>query len=83
MATQTVTPLPELGVVLRRRRADAPRPYRTRGYPYVPAIYVALATLLIVDLAYLTPTTSGAGYILVLTGVPVYLLWRRTARNAG
>ena len=48
----------------------------------MPAIYVALATLLIVDLAYLTPTTSGAGYILVLTGVPVYLLWRRTARKA-
>jgi APA family basic amino acid/polyamine antiporter len=64
-------------IVLRRRRPDLPRPYRTAGYPLVPLVYVTLATLLVVDLAYLTPTTSGVGYLLVLTGIPVYLVWRR------
>jgi len=29
------------------------------------------------DLAYLAPSTSGIGYLIVLTGIPVYLAWRR------
>ena len=69
-------------LVLRRKMPDAPRPYRTAGYPLVPVVYLTLAALLVVDLAYLTPSTSGAGYVLVLSGVPVYLLWRRAGRSA-
>jgi basic amino acid/polyamine antiporter, APA family len=64
-------------VVLRKKRPDAERPYRMWGYPLVPIISVALAAFLIVDLAYLAPTTSGIGYLLVLTGIPVYFIWRR------
>jgi APA family basic amino acid/polyamine antiporter len=45
----------------------------------VPLIYIAIAGLLILDLAYLAPSTSGIGYLLVLTGVPVYLAWRKRA----
>jgi APA family basic amino acid/polyamine antiporter len=63
-------------IVLRRRLPDAERPYRTHGYPLVPLLYVALAALVILDLAYLTPRTSGIGYLLVLTGIPVYFLWK-------
>src|ERR1041385_3551493 len=64
-------------IVLRKKRPAAERPYRTWGYPIVPLLSVGLAALLIVDLAYLAPTTSGIGYLLVLTGIPVYLVWRR------
>ena len=64
-------------LVLRRKLPGLPRPYRTAGYPVVPLLYIVLAALLVVDLAYLTPSTSGAGFVLVLTGVPVYYLWRR------
>ena len=63
-------------IVLRRKNAAAERPYRTWGYPIVPIISVLLAAFLIVDLAYLAPTTSGIGYLLVLTGIPVYFAWR-------
>jgi APA family basic amino acid/polyamine antiporter len=66
-------------VVLRRKRPDAPRPYRTPGYPLVPAVYVLLASLLVLDLVYLARLTSGVGFLLVLTGLPVYFLWRRGA----
>ena len=38
-----------------------------------PLIYIALAASLVVDLAWLTPTTSGMGYLLVATGIPAYL----------
>jgi APA family basic amino acid/polyamine antiporter len=66
------------GIVLRHKAPGVERPYRTWGYPLVPATYLVLATMLIMDLAYLAPSTSGIGYLLVLTGVPFYVAWRRT-----
>jgi APA family basic amino acid/polyamine antiporter len=64
-------------IVMRRKAPDVERPYRTIGYPIVPLIYIVLAGLFIIDLAYLAPSTSGIGYLLVATGIPVYLLWRK------
>jgi APA family basic amino acid/polyamine antiporter len=64
---------------LRRKAPGAGRPYRTPGYPFVPAFYILIALLLVIDLAYLTPWTSGMGYLIVLTGIPVYLIWQRNA----
>jgi APA family basic amino acid/polyamine antiporter len=64
-------------IVMRRKAPDVERPYRTIGYPLVPLIYITLALLIVFDLAYLTPSTSGIGYLLVLTGIPVYFVWRR------
>ncbi len=66
-------------IILRKKAPDLPRPYRTWGYPGVPLLYIALATLLAVDLLWLAPSTSGVGYLIVLTGIPVYLAWRRRA----
>ena len=66
-------------IVLRRKNPVAERPYRTWGYPIVPILSIALATILIFDLAYLAPSTSGIGILIVLTGVPVYFLWRHKA----
>jgi basic amino acid/polyamine antiporter, APA family len=66
-------------VALRRKDPGAERPYRTWGYPLVPILSIALAALLILDLAFLAPTTSGIGILIVSTGVPVYFLWRRNA----
>jgi APA family basic amino acid/polyamine antiporter len=66
-------------MVLRRKRPDAERPYRTWGYPFVPIISILLAGVLMVDLAFLAPATSGIGMLIVLTGVPVYFFWRKVA----
>lgn len=68
-------------IVMRRKAPEIERPYRTWGYPLVPLIYIALAGLIVLDLAYLAPSTSGIGYLLVLTGIPVYFLWRKRAVN--
>jgi APA family basic amino acid/polyamine antiporter len=65
--------------VMRRKAPELERPYRTFGYPVVPVIYIFLALLLVIDLAYLTPATSGIGYLLVIAGIPVYLIWKRKA----
>jgi len=64
-------------IVLRKKNPAADRPYRTWGYPIVPIISVVIAAFLIIDLAYLAPTTSGVGYLIVLSGIPVYFIWRK------
>jgi APA family basic amino acid/polyamine antiporter len=63
-------------MVLRWRRPAGERPYRTWGYPLVPLLSIAIAALLIADLAFLAPATAGMGILIVLTGVPVYFFWR-------
>ena len=63
-------------ILLRRTKPDAERPYRTWGYPIVPIVSIVLSGLLVVDLAWLAPATSGIGILIVLSGVPVYFLWR-------
>jgi APA family basic amino acid/polyamine antiporter len=64
--------------VLRRKRPDAERPYRAFGYPVVPILYIlAASAILLVLLLYRTQTT-WPGLVIVLTGIPVYFLWRRT-----
>jgi len=66
-------------IILRKKAPNLERPYRTWGYPWVPLVYIVLAALLAVDLLWLAPSTSGVGYLIVLTGIPVYLAWRRRA----
>ncbi len=68
-------------LVMRRRAPTLDRPYRAFGYPFVSLIYVAMALLFVLDLGYLAPSTSGIGYLIVLTGIPVYFLWRRQAQT--
>ncbi|HET6797000.1 MAG TPA: amino acid permease [Gemmatimonadales bacterium] len=68
---------------LRRLRPDLPRPVRAFGYPILPALYIcANAFLLVVLLA--DPQQrkfSALGLLIVATGIPVYLLWRRASRD--
>jgi len=70
-------------IIMRRKSANLERPYRTPGYPVVPLIYISLALLLVIDLALLKAQTSGIGYLLVLTGIPVYFIWRQRSKSEG
>ncbi len=63
--------------VLRRKQPDAERPYRAFGYPLVPSLYIAVAVGILLALALYRTQTTWPGVLLVLTGVPVYWLWRR------
>jgi APA family basic amino acid/polyamine antiporter len=65
--------------VLRKKRPDAERPYRAFGYPLVPALYILAASAIALVLLLYRTDTSLPGLVIVLTGVPVYLLWRRSA----
>src|SRR5208337_225866 len=70
--------------VLRRTHPDAPRPYRTIGYPVLPAIYIVMALFIDVVLLRFKPQYTWPGLCIVLVGIPVYYLWsRRTTRASG
>jgi APA family basic amino acid/polyamine antiporter len=65
--------------ILRAKRPDLPRPYRAVGYPALPALYIALASAVAIILLVAEKTRAQAvsGLVLVLLGIPIFLLWRR------
>ena len=65
--------------VLRIKRPDAARPYRAFGYPWIPIAYIAAASAMMIDLLIMKPAYTWPGLLIVLTGVPVYLLFARRA----
>lgn len=62
--------------ILRKKRPDAERPYRAFGYPVIPAIYIAAATVISLVLLFYKPQTSLPGLAIVLSGVPIYFIWK-------
>jgi APA family basic amino acid/polyamine antiporter len=64
---------------LRRTQPDAERPYRAVGYPFVPALYLGAATLIMGILLLYRTQTTWPGLTIVLSGIPVYFAWHRTA----
>ncbi len=69
--------------ILRRKRPDAERPYRAFGYPIVPAIYIVAATVISLVLLFYKPQTSLPGLAIVLSGVPVYFIWKNLSAKSG
>jgi APA family basic amino acid/polyamine antiporter len=63
--------------VLRAKRPEAERPYRAFGYPFVPLMYIAAAVAIMFVLLLYKTQTAWPGLVIVLLGVPVYLLWSR------
>jgi basic amino acid/polyamine antiporter, APA family len=71
-----------LGVFrLRRKRPDIERPYRAFGYPWIPALYVIAASIIMIVLLLYKTETTWPGLAIVLTGIPVYSLWRARAKT--
>ena len=60
--------------VLRRKQPDLPRPYKAFGYPLIPALYIALASFICIVLLKVKTDTTWPGLIIVILGVPVYLI---------
>ena len=69
--------------VLRRKRPDADRPYRAWGYPLVPVLYIITATVIMLILILYQTQDTWPGLVIVLLGVPVYLLWSRRSGASG
>jgi APA family basic amino acid/polyamine antiporter len=69
--------------VLRRTRPNADRPYKAIGYPVLPAIYILMAAWICIVLLRYKPQYTWPGLVIVLLGVPVFMIWsRKSARPA-
>ena len=66
--------------VLRRKEPDAERPFRTWGYPVLPGLYAVVALLVVVNALWAAPGPSGAGALIILAGIPLYLFFRRNPK---
>jgi APA family basic amino acid/polyamine antiporter len=62
--------------ILRRKRPDAERPYKAFGYPIIPALYIVAASLIMLVLIAYRTSTTWPGLAIVLTGIPVYFIWK-------
>jgi APA family basic amino acid/polyamine antiporter len=62
---------------LRISRPDQPRPYRCWGYPLTPALYIVICLAYLIYNAQGAPGTTLAGVLLVLSGIPFYIYWKR------
>jgi APA family basic amino acid/polyamine antiporter len=63
--------------ILRRKMPDAERPYRAFGYPFLPLLYIVLASALCVGLLRYKFETCGWGVLIMLLGIPVYYLTKQ------
>jgi APA family basic amino acid/polyamine antiporter len=64
-------------IVLRFKRPDMPRPYRTLGYPFVPIVFVLGIACLVISTLLKSPRESLMGLGLVSLGLPFYFYWKR------
>lgn len=62
--------------VFRKRNPDFPRPYRTIGYPAVPAVFIFVTILLLINTIWTAPTQSLIGLGIILLGLPLYGYWK-------
>ena len=65
--------------IFRWREPNAVRPYRTWGYPVVPALFLLTTIYLIVTTIYNYPARSIAGLGIIAAGLPVY--WYFASKN--
>lgn len=66
---------------LRRTRPEAQRPYRCWGYPWLPALYIVGASVVLIILFAYRTATTWPGLIIVLSGVPIYWLLKHRNRS--
>ncbi len=63
--------------ILRIKKPGWERPYKTFGYPFLPAIYIVLASLVVVVMYIHKPEYCQRGLVIMLIGIPVYLLFKK------
>lgn len=68
---------------LRKKYPDMKRPYKTWGYPFIPALFIIASIGILINTLIEKTVESVAGIVLVLLGIPVYHYWRRKSSTSG
>jgi len=67
-------------IILRKKRPDLPRPYKTWGYPITPIVFI-LAAMYIAVSSLINQFWNGmAGLGIIVLGLPFYFIWKHRAR---
>jgi APA family basic amino acid/polyamine antiporter len=69
-------------LILRRRRPDLPRPYRTLGYPVTPILFILAALFISVNTLVNEFWNAMAGLFIIGLGLPAYFFWKRKRERA-
>jgi APA family basic amino acid/polyamine antiporter len=60
--------------ILRKTKPDIERPYKAFGYPFLPLVYIVLATAFCIALIIQKPTYVGWGLLIAVAGIPLYYI---------
>jgi APA family basic amino acid/polyamine antiporter len=63
--------------ILRKKEPTIERPYKARGYPFVPILYIIITSLICIDLLIYKPYSAGLGLLIVLLGLPIYFIKKK------
>jgi APA family basic amino acid/polyamine antiporter len=63
--------------VLRAREPNAPRPFKTLGYPITPAIFTLASAAIVVNAFYTDLNRTLVGTGIILAGIPLYFFFTR------
>jgi APA family basic amino acid/polyamine antiporter len=68
-------------IILRKKRPDLPRAYRTWGYPVTPILFILAALFISVNTLIRQPVQSLAGLGIIVLGIPAFLYWNRKLKE--
>jgi APA family basic amino acid/polyamine antiporter len=68
--------------IIRRKNPTANRAFRVPGYPYVPLLFVLVATWFVINTLVEQTADSLVGLLLLLIGIPFFLYWKSQVRRA-
>ena len=68
--------------ILRRRRPETERPYRTWGYPLVPAVFLLASVAMLLNSAINSTADTLIGFGVILAGIPAFFAWRALSGRA-
>jgi APA family basic amino acid/polyamine antiporter len=66
---------------LRKKKPGLPRPYKTWGYPVIPAIFIIASTGILLNTLIEKPVEALAGLLLTALGIPAYYYWKSRSKN--
>lgn len=66
-------------LILRKKSPDIARAYRTWGYPWTPAAFILFSLFLVINTLIEDPRDALIGIGIILTGIPLYWYWSKTA----
>ncbi|MDP6032602.1 MAG: amino acid permease [Candidatus Marinimicrobia bacterium] len=64
-------------IILRKKKPDMDRPYKTPFYPWVPIIFILFAIFLTINTIIEAPRDAAIGTGLILAGLPLYYYWKK------